>query len=102
MTPEGQIALYAYFTALPDAVDDVARMITALAAEVRHREGNLAFEVHREKSNPRRFFVYEVYESQHSFDHHLSTPANERFNEEIVHLIEEPETQLEWLSPRSV
>lgn len=95
-----EAVLYAEFTARKGSEERVEALILELAGRVRGVDGNLLFEVHRERDEPRRFFVYEVYEDFGSFERQLGAEHNTVFNTQIASLIEEPETQLTWLTPR--
>jgi quinol monooxygenase YgiN len=90
--------LYAEFTAKPGAETEVGRLISALAEEVRGEPGNTEFTVYRERDNPRKFFVFEQYRDEASFDMHISAEYGVIFNQRLSSLIEEGESQLTWLT----
>lgn len=100
MTHMTEVALFAEFTAQEGAESEVEELIRELAARVRGVDGNLLFEVHRRTDEPRRYFVYEVYADRDAFDRQLDAEHNRAFNAAIGAHIEEPETQLTWLTPR--
>jgi quinol monooxygenase YgiN len=92
------IILYAEFTAKPGAEDEVGRLISGLAEDVRREPGNLEFTVYRERDNPRKFFVFEQYRDDVSFDAHINAEYGVIFNQRLSSLIEEGESQLTWLT----
>jgi quinol monooxygenase YgiN len=92
------VSLIATFTAREGDQERVRTMILELRDSVRGVEGNTQFEVHRLQERPREFLVYESYVSKESFDYHLASEANTRFNDQLGDLIEEQESQLMWLS----
>ena len=93
------VALYAEFTARPGAEDAVAGLVGELTARVRAEPGNLAFEPSTLRDEPRRWFVYEVYQDAAAFDAHISADYGAAFNSALGPLIEEDGSQLTWLSP---
>lgn len=93
--------LYAEFTAKPDCVEEVAELIAGLAEDVRTEPGNVVFEVYQEAENPQRFFVFEVYKDEEAFHAHINMPYGAVFNEKLNELIEEPNSQLTFLTPVS-
>lgn len=92
------LILYAEFTAKPDAEAEVARLISGLAEDVRREPGNIEFTVYRERDNPRKFFVFEQYRDEASFDAHIGAEYGVIFNQRLSSLIEEGESQLTWLT----
>jgi quinol monooxygenase YgiN len=90
--------LYAEFTANPSAESEVGTLISGLAEDVRREPGNTEFTVYRERDNPRKFFVFEQYRDQASFDAHISAEYGVIFNQRLSSLIEEGESQLTWLT----
>jgi len=90
-------ALYAEFTALPGAETRVAQLVAGLTARVREEPGNLAFVPYTLESNPRRWFVYEVYADDEAFQQHIAADYGAAFNAELVPLIEEDASTLTWL-----
>jgi quinol monooxygenase YgiN len=90
--------LYAEFTAKPDAEAEVARLISGLAKDVRREPGNTEFTVYRKRDNPRKFFVFERYRDEASFDAHIGAEYGVIFNQRLSSLIEEGESQLTWLT----
>lgn len=94
-----RVVLYAEFTALPDAGDEVERLIAGYAQTVRAEPGNISFEVYRRAEAPERFFVFEVYRDRDAFDEHLGGEAGQAFNAELTPRIVEPASELSFLTP---
>jgi quinol monooxygenase YgiN len=90
--------LYAEFTAKPGSESQVETLISGLAEKVRREPGNTEFTVYRERDNPRKFFVFEQYLDEASFDAHISAEYGLIFNQQLSSLIEEGESQLTWLT----
>ena len=90
--------LYAEFTAKPGSESEVATLISGLAEDVRREPGNAEFTVYRERDNPRKFFVFEQYLDEASFDAHINAEYGLIFNQQLGSLIEEGESQLTWLT----
>lgn len=91
--------LYAEFTVKPGSEDRVAEMMRQLTAEVRREPGNQLFLPYTRETNPREYFVFEVYEDDAAFQEHLSADYGARFNGELADLIEEDGSVLTWLQP---
>ena len=90
--------LYAQFTAKRGSESQVETLISGLAEQVRREPGNTEFTVFRERDNPRKFFVFEQYLDEASFDAHISAEYGLIFNQQLSGLIEESESQLTWLT----
>jgi quinol monooxygenase YgiN len=90
--------LYAEFTAKPGSESQVETLISGLAEKVRREPGNTEFTVYRERDNPRKFFVFEQYLDEASFETHISAEYGVIFNQQLSSLIEERESQLTWLT----
>ncbi|MFF3334845.1 putative quinol monooxygenase [Streptomyces sp. NPDC002888] len=93
--------LLAEFTAREGAQDEVARLILDYAQKVREEEGNLTFDVHTKSSNPRAFWIYEIYRDEDAFQAHLKAPYGGPFNTALAPLIEEDASVLTFLDPVS-
>jgi quinol monooxygenase YgiN len=92
------VILYAEFTAKPGSESEVETLISGLAEDVRREPGNTKFTVYRERDNPRKFFVFEEYLDEASFDAHINAEYGAVFNRKLGSLIEEGESQLTWLT----
>jgi quinol monooxygenase YgiN len=92
------VILYAEFTAKPGSESEVETLISGLAEDVRREPGNTEFTVYRERDNPRKFFVFEQYLDEPSFDTHINAEYGAVFNRKLGSLIEEGESQLTWLT----
>ena len=92
------VILYAEFTATPGSESQIEALISGLAEEVRREPGNTEFTVYRERDNPRKFFVFEQYLDEASFETHISADYGAIFKQRLSSLIEEGESQLTWLT----
>ena len=90
--------LYAEFTAKSGSESQVETLISGLAEQVRREPGNTEFTVFRERDNPRKFFVFEQYLDEASFDAHIGAEYGLIFNQRLSSHIEEGESQLTWLT----
>ena len=52
---------------------DVPPILAKLTAESRKEPGVLMFQVHRHKTEPRRFFIYEQYQDDAALEAHRAT-----------------------------
>ena len=93
--------LYAEFTVKPGSEDRVAEMMRELTKHVRREPGNQLFLPYTRESNPREYFVFEVYEDDAAFEEHISADYGARFNGELRDHIEEDGSVLTWLQPVS-
>lgn len=91
--------LYAEFTVKPGNEDRVAEMMRQLTSDVRQEPGNQLFLPYTRETNPREYFVFEVYEDDAAFQEHISADYGARFNGELADLIEEDGSILTWLQP---
>jgi quinol monooxygenase YgiN len=92
------VILYAEFTAKRGSESQVEALISGLATDVRREPGNTEFTVYRERDNPRKFFVFEQYLDEASFEAHIGAEYGVVFNRQLGSLIEEGESQLTWLT----
>ena len=90
--------LYAEFTAKPGSETQVQILISDLAAKVRQEPGNTEFTVYRERDNSRKFFVFEEYLDEASFEAHIRADYGVIFNQQLISLIEEDASQLTFLT----
>ena len=92
------VILYAEFTAKPGFESQVQKLISELAEKVRQERGNHEFTVYRERDNPRKFFVFEEYLDEASFEAHIRAEYGAIFNRHLSSLIEEGASQLTFLT----
>ena len=93
------VILYAEFTAKPGFESQVQKLISELAEKVRQERGNTEFTVYRERDNPRKFFVFEEYLDEASFEAHIAAEYGAVFNRHLSSLIEEGASQLTFSDP---
>ena len=74
------VILYAEFTAKPGSESQVQTLISDLAEKVRLEPGNTEFTIYRERDNPRKFFVFEEYLEDASFEAHIGAEYGVIFN----------------------
>ena len=91
--------LYAEFTVKPGSEDRVADMMRQLTEEVRREPGNQLFLPYTRESNPREYFVFEVYRDDEAFREHITADYGAVFNAELAEHIEEDGSVLTWLQP---
>jgi quinol monooxygenase YgiN len=91
--------LYAEFTVKPGSEARVAEMMRELTEKVRSEPGNELFLPYTRESNPREYFVFEVYRDEAAFQEHISADYGAVFNGELVRHIEEDGSVLTWLQP---
>ena len=92
------VILYAEFTAKPSSQSQVQMLVSDLAENVRREPGNTEFTVYRERDNPRKFFVFEEYLDEASFEAHIRAEYGVIFNQQLSSLIEEDASQLTFLT----
>ncbi|GAA1800761.1 putative quinol monooxygenase [Agromyces neolithicus] len=108
---EGRVELVARFTALPGREEEVARLLLALAANVREEPGCLAFEAYRVGPAPSGsgataepvpagtgFVVLEAYRDEAAFAEHLAAEHGAEFNAALAPLIIEDGSVLTFMS----
>ncbi|MGW1560011.1 putative quinol monooxygenase [Streptomyces sp. NPDC002144] len=91
--------LFAEFTAREGAEDEVAGLLREYTRKVRQEDGNLAFEAYTKASDPRAFWIFEVYQDEDAFQAHLKAPYGAPFNTALAPLIEEDASVLTFLDP---
>jgi quinol monooxygenase YgiN len=91
-------SLYAEFTALPGNEERVRELLVTLTGQVRAEAGNLNFVPFTLESDPRRFFVFEVYRDDAAFREHVNADHGARFNEALAGLVEGASSALTWLT----
>lgn len=53
---------------------ETARLFATLTLHSRNEPGCLRYQVHRHKTDPRRFFIYEQYKDEAALEEHRNTP----------------------------
>jgi quinol monooxygenase YgiN len=93
-----------FATARPGAEAAVERLILDLVEPLRAEAGALEFHVHRDRADPRRFVIYEMYRSRDELLAHLSQPYTQAFIEAMKPHVEGPLRQqfLRMCSPLPV
>ena len=91
--------LYAEFTVKPGSEARVAEMMQELTGHVRREPGNRLFLPYTRETNPREYFVFEVYDDDAAFEEHISADYGARFNGELADHIEQDGSVLTWLQP---
>ena len=81
--------LYAEFTVKPGHEVRVAEMMATLTTHVRNEPGNLLFNAYTRESDPRSYFVFEIYRDDEAFEEHIRADYGARFNGELSQHIEE-------------
>ena len=81
--------LYAEFTVKPGHEARVAEMMATLTTHVRNEPGNLLFNAYTRESDPRSYFVFEIYRDDEAFEEHIGADYGARFNGELSQHIEE-------------
>lgn len=92
-------SLYAEFTALEGAADEVERLLATLADAVRREPGNVVFDAYRKSEDTHAFFVYEIYADEDAFRSHLGQEHGRVFNERLAGLVHGGRSTLTWLTP---
>ncbi len=70
--------LYAEFTVKPGCEERVAQMMRELTINVRQERGNVLFNPYVRETNPREYFVFEVYRDEEAFQTHISADYGAR------------------------
>lgn len=92
-------SLYAVIKALPGHEEEVAKLLSNLAAEIRAEPGCVNFQVFRLADNPSIFHVDETYLDEKAFQAHIATEHGRKFNEAIKPLVEGGKSELFFLMP---
>ncbi|VXC29038.1 Antibiotic biosynthesis monooxygenase [Arthrobacter sp. 9V] len=91
--------LYAEFTVKEGSENRVAEMMATLAEHVRKEPGNVTFLPYTRETNPREYFVFEVYRDEQAFQDHIVAEYGREFNAELADHIEGDGSVLTWLKP---
>ena len=59
--------------------DDVAKIFGVLETESRKEPGCLMYIVHRHRTDPRRFFIYEQYQNDAALEAHRGSPHFQKY-----------------------
>jgi quinol monooxygenase YgiN len=70
-----------------------------LTENVRREPGNVVFLPCTRETNPRQYFVFEVYRDEAAFQEHISADYGRVFNAELTDHIEGDGSDLTWLRP---
>jgi (4S)-4-hydroxy-5-phosphonooxypentane-2,3-dione isomerase len=68
------IVLAVTWIAKPGKEEAAAELFRALTEESRREPGCLLYQVHRHKTDPTRFFIYEQYRDERALDLHRNSP----------------------------
>ena len=75
--------------------NEVAALFIKLTEESRKEPGCIQYQVHRHKTEPRRFFIYEQYKDDASLEAHRAAPHFLRFaKKELPRVADRVEGQL--------
>ena len=80
--------LYATMRALPGKREEIARLLTALATDVRNEPGNERFVVYTLEEDPDFFHVEETYRDEDAFKALMGMEHGKVFNNAIKNLVE--------------
>lgn len=78
------LVLAVTWAAHPGQEKEVAEIFVKLQAASRQEPGCLGYTVHRHKSDPQRFFIYEQYRDEGALEAHRNSP---HFREYAVHAL---------------
>lgn len=81
--------LLAEFTVKSGFEERVAQLVADFGRLVRDEPGNLVFDVYTKESNPRAYWIFEVYQDEAAFEKHITAPYGQPFNAELTQMIEE-------------
>jgi quinol monooxygenase YgiN len=90
--------LYAEFTVKAGHEARVAEMMATLTAHVRNEPGNLLFKAYTRETDPRSYFVFEIYRDDQAFGEHIGAEYGAQFNGELSQHIEEDGSVLTHLN----
>ena len=72
-TLTGAFVVTAFWEARPGEEDAVAEILSRFAPQARQEPGVHAFVIHRSRSEPAKFFFYEVFKDEAAFGAHQQT-----------------------------
>ena len=73
------IVLNVHIEAKDGRQEDLARELQALVAPTRQEAGCLAYELHRDPENAKKFMFYEQFTDQAALDAHIDAPYFKKF-----------------------
>ncbi len=86
--------LTAKWTAREDEVSAVEAVLRRMIPATRAEPGNLVYQCHRDPSDPRVFFLYEVYEDEDAFKAHGASAHFQAYAvRDGIHRLESSERQ---------
>ena len=94
-------ALYAEFTARPEAADRVSALMLDLTEAVRAEPGCVTFDPFVREDDRLHWVVFEVYRDAEAFEAHIGSEHSRLFNLALDGLIQGMASALTWLRPRS-
>jgi quinol monooxygenase YgiN len=73
-TPNDPLVVTAFWEAKPGEADAIAAILSRYAPQAREEPGVENFVIHRSRSEPSKFFFYEVFKDEAAFEAHQQTP----------------------------
>lgn len=71
--PKDRLVVTAFWEASPGEEDAVAAILSRFAPQAREEPGVESFVIHRSRSEPSKFFFYEVFKDEAAFAAHQQT-----------------------------
>ena len=68
------LVVTAFWEARPDETEAVAEILKRFMPQAQQEPGVRAFLIHQSRSEPSKFFFYEVFENEAAFQAHQKTP----------------------------
>ena len=95
-------AVIAYWTAKDGEEEQVAAALARMVAPSRAEPGNLAYQIHRDPGDPRRFVLYELYTDEAAYRAHGESEHFQRHavGDAFDHLASREREFLETWEPR--
>jgi len=72
-TPKDRFVVTAFWEANPGEEETVARILSRFAPQAREEPGVESFVIHRSRTEPSKFFFYEVFKDEAAFAAHQQT-----------------------------
>jgi quinol monooxygenase YgiN len=92
----GPYCVIAKHRALPDMADAYERRMLADLEATRSETGALQFHIHRDRSEPRLFVIYEVWRDVEALRRHFDTPYVKQFVADSAQYID-GDMEVQWL-----